>query len=51
MASPEVQVILPTFLSIPKLTTLDAHRDAFLKYPKGNTDNHSNTGQHVYTRM
>lgn len=43
LPSPEVHVILPTLLSIPKLTTLDAHHDAFLKYPRGNTDSHFNT--------
>ena len=51
LPSPEVQVILPTLLSIPKLTTLDAHHDAFLKYPRGNTDSHLIIGQHICTRM
>lgn len=51
LPSPEVQVILPTLLSIPKLTTLDAHHDAFLKYPRGNTDSHFNTEQRICIRM
>ena len=38
-------------LLIPKLTTLDAHHDAFLKYPRGNTDSYLNTGQHICTGM
>lgn len=50
LPSPEVQVILPTLLLIPKLTTLDAHHDAFLKYPRGNTDSNFNTGQHICIR-
>lgn len=50
LPSPEVQVILPTLLSIPKLTTLEAYHDAFLKYPRGNTDSHLNIGQNICIR-